>query len=142
LNAYTLNLFEADARWRYAVCAVMRRILAVVAMLTFSLAYLSAEAVGLAAATPECCSAGMCPMHRMNSHAPNCDTDMSHPGSQLQSCPSHSVRYAGLPDFIRVAPPALTTAEQPVERAPLFASPVAMEIAFDVAAPPPRNILI
>jgi len=127
--------------WRYAHCAVTRRLLAIVAILTLSIAYLSFEAAALAAQSPECCTAGLCPMHRMATSAPSCDTDMSHPSSKLQPCPSHSVRYGGLPAFVRVAPPALAIGEQPIERVPQFASPAVAEIAIDVAAPPPRTTL-
>jgi hypothetical protein len=118
----------------------MRRLLAVVAILALSMAYLSAEAIGLAAAAPDCCSSGLCPMHRM-AQGTNCDMDLRHPASQWQSCPVHNNQFTASLVFVRVAPPALAAAEPPRERVPLFASPVAAEMAFDVAAPPPRPSL-
>jgi hypothetical protein len=120
----------------------MRRFLAVFAMLALSLAYLSVDAATLAAAAPECCASGLCPMHRMaQQHGASCDTDMSHPASQLQACPSHGQRYAALPDFVRAAPPLLATSEALAEPVAPFVHPFAAPVVREVAAPPPRTTL-
>jgi hypothetical protein len=116
----------------------MRRLFAMVAILALSLAYVSADAASLAGKAVECCTAGLCPMHRIIQKAADCEMDLRHPEAQLQSCPSPAVRYAGLADFVRVPLPVIDSANWSSERLALKASPIQSEIAFDVAAPPPR----
>lgn len=80
-------------------------------------------------------------MHHISGSDANCDMDLSHPGRKLQSCPDPAPRYVASLGYVRVAPPTLAIGDQTPERVPLLASPVATEISFDVASPPPRTAL-
>ena len=127
---------------------MLRRILAVVAVLLLTGGYLVTEAA-VVPHMPDCCASGMCPMmtkmmrdmmRQSGGSAVHCDMDMSTPQTQLQSCPS-SPHYDSILIFIRIAPLAVNSDPRPVEALLLPAIPATFATDIEVAVPPPRTVL-
>jgi hypothetical protein len=118
---------------------VLRRLIAVLAMLALSAAFASANGSLWAAQPADCCANGMCPMrHMAEAH---CDMDMGHPTPQLQTCPTPQSRDVSTLVFVRVAAPELVAGERSIERLSLPALMVVPMVSLEVAAPPPRTTL-
>jgi hypothetical protein len=119
---------------------VVRRLIAVLGMLTLTVAYVPSLVNDLgAAAMPSCCSGTICPLHHRVAQHVVCDMD-GHPSATLESCPGQVIHYASALPFVRIAPPTLAI-ERLAGPAPVFVPPALLNVAPDVAFPPPRTTL-
>lgn len=117
----------------------MRRLTAVLGILTLALAFLTGVST-LASAAPNCCNGVMCPMHEAQSH-PSCDMGANGSGCALKCLPGQTVsRYVATIVFVLFAPVTLHQ-DFASERAAEFLAHLFPDALPRVDLPPPRFVL-
>lgn len=120
---------------------MVRRLIAVVAVLALAFIYLPGFVADLSASAQlSCCDGMMCPMHRMAGNQVECDMGTSHSGGSLQSCPDLAPRYTAALVFVGVAP-SIFFAEHVLSLAAVFVSDTPVSADRGVILPPPRTSL-
>jgi hypothetical protein len=120
---------------------MIRRIIAVVAILALAFIYLPGVVADLSAsAQPVCCDGTMCPMHRMAGNHVECSTGAGHSSGALQSCPDVAPRYTASLTFVGVAP-SVFFAMGVISIAPILAFHEPVNAYRGIVLPPPRTSL-
>jgi hypothetical protein len=114
---------------------MVRRVIAVVGILALVVTLLP-RMPGFASEAADCCNGIMCPMHKAENHAANCD-DMKGSGA-VKSCPVQAaVHYTATIVFVLLAPAALDH-EIVSEPAMGLLPSLYSNTEFRVDSPPPR----
>jgi hypothetical protein len=83
---------------------MLRRLFALVGTLAFALTILPTLPDSAPGAT-DCCNGIMCPMHKAEDHAANCNMDLNGSGAALKSCPVQAaVHYTATIVFVLLIP--------------------------------------
>jgi len=121
---------------------MMRRLIAVVAILAVALAYVPGMVGDVMASAMNCCNGTLCPMHNTSMHQADthveCDMDMAHSAAALQSCPDNAPRYITAVAFVCVTP-TIFFQERVVSVADAFVSHVVLNADLAISPRPPRT---